>query len=69
MSFNPIAEGATAPNVVIKARVRDDTLGGDNPFTWKDVNTSELFVGKRVVLFALPGGILTALFVELSNRH
>jgi peroxiredoxin len=54
--------------VVIKARVRDDTLGGDNPFTWKDVNTSELFVGKRVVLFALPGGMLTPPFAELSIR-
>ena len=51
--------GDAAPNTLIKARVRDESLGGDNPFTWKDVYTSELFNNKRVVLFALPGGITT----------
>lgn len=57
MSFStPIAEGADAPNTLIKARVRDESVGGDNPFTWKDVQTADLFNGKRVVLFALPGG-------------
>jgi len=40
---------------VFKARVRDDSIGGDNPFTWKDVSTSDLFKGKRVVVFSLPG--------------
>ena len=51
-----LKEGDTIPNVVFKARVRDEKLGGTNPFTWKDVTTSELFKGKRSVLFALPGG-------------
>lgn len=51
-----LKEGDTIPNVVFKARVRDEKLGGPNPFTWKDVTTSELFKGKRSVLFALPGG-------------
>ena len=41
------------PAVTFKARVRDDKLGGDNPFDWKDVTTADLFKGKRVVLFAL----------------
>ena len=51
-------EGDTVPNVLFKARVRDESIGGSNPFKWKDVHTTDLFKGKRVVLFALPGGIL-----------
>ena len=47
------------PNVTFKARVRDEKIGGDNPFTWKDVTSSDLFKGKRVVVFALPGGLTT----------
>jgi hypothetical protein len=30
-------------------------IGGDNPFDWKDVTSSDLFKGKRVVIFSLPG--------------
>jgi peroxiredoxin len=30
-------------------------IAGDNPFTWKDVKSSDIFKGKRVVVFALPG--------------
>ena len=52
----PLNVGDAAPNTLIKARVRDESVGGANPFAWKDVYTSELFNGKRVVLFALPGG-------------
>ena len=36
-------------------RVRDEAVGGDNPFRWQDVTTSDYFAGKRVVLFSLPG--------------
>ena len=43
------------PDVVFKTRVRNDALEGDNPFEWKDVTTADLFKGKKVVLFALPG--------------
>ena len=43
------------PAVTFKTRVRDESLGGDNPFKWQDLTTEELFKGKRVVLFALPG--------------
>jgi thioredoxin-dependent peroxiredoxin len=41
--------------VTFKARVRDDKIGGDNPFDWKDVTTDDLFKGKRAVIFCLPG--------------
>ena len=54
-AFSTIAEGAAVPAVTFKARVRDDSIGGDNPFTWKDVSTTDLFAGKRCVVFSLPG--------------
>jgi peroxiredoxin len=54
------AGGAVKPDsacaqVTFKCRVRDESIGGDNPFTWKDVTTEDLMKGKRVVVFALPG--------------
>ena len=46
--------GATLPNVTFQTRVRDDSIGGDNPFRWQEMTTAYYFAGKRVVLFALP---------------
>ncbi|MBF2027082.1 MAG: peroxiredoxin [Oscillatoriales cyanobacterium C42_A2020_001] len=43
------------PNVVFKTRVRDESIGGTNPFRWQDRTTQEIFGGKRVVVFSLPG--------------
>lgn len=43
------------PQVVFKTRVRDESLGGDNPFRWQDVSTDDIFKGKSIVVFALPG--------------
>ena len=43
------------PTVTFKTRVRNDALEGPNPFEWKDLSTDEIFKGKRVVVFALPG--------------
>ncbi|MBD2629774.1 peroxiredoxin [Trichormus variabilis] len=43
------------PNVVFKTRVRDESIGGPNPFRWQERTTQELFAGKRVVVFSLPG--------------
>ena len=45
----------TLPKVTFKVRVRDESIGGDNPFTWKDFTSDDYFAGKRVVLFSLPG--------------
>ena len=45
------------PEVVFKTRVRDESIAGDNPFRWQDRNTADIFAGKRVVLFALPGAL------------
>jgi thioredoxin-dependent peroxiredoxin len=43
------------PAVVFKTRVRDASIGGDNPYRWEDVNSYDLFANKRVVIFSLPG--------------
>ena len=47
--------GTKVPNVTFKTRVRDESLGGDNPFRWQDVSTHDLFDNKKVVVFSLPG--------------
>lgn len=43
------------PSVTFHTRVRDDSLPQPNPFRWQDVTSEELFAGKKVVLFSLPG--------------
>jgi len=43
------------PEIVFKTRVRDESIDGDNPFRWQDVTTNDIFKGKKVVVFALPG--------------
>lgn len=40
------------PEVVFKTRVQTDESPG---FEWRDVTSREMFAGKRVVLFSLPG--------------
>ncbi len=43
------------PSVVFKTRVRDESIGGDNPFKWQDTTSDDIFAGKKVIIFALPG--------------
>ena len=46
------------PNIIFKTRVGDNQiLGGGCSIggSWKDLKTSDLFEGKKVVLFSLPG--------------
>jgi len=43
------------PKVTFRTRVRDESIGGDNPFRWQDMTTDDYFKGKKVVLFSLPG--------------
>lgn len=49
--MNPIY----VPNVTFKTRVRDEAIAGPNPYRWQDTQTADIFAGKRVVVFALPG--------------
>lgn len=50
-----ITEGATVPQVTFKTRVRDESIGGENPFRWQDLTTDDIFKGKNIVIFSLPG--------------
>jgi peroxiredoxin len=43
------------PDVVFKTRVRDESVGGSNPYRWQDLTTQDIFGGKKVVVFSLPG--------------
>ena len=43
------------PAVIFKTRVRDENIGEENPFRWQDVTSDEIFKGKRIVVFSLPG--------------
>ena len=45
----------SVPQVVFKTRVRDESVGGENPFRWQDVTTDDIFKSKKVIVFALPG--------------
>ena len=45
----------SVPSITFKTRVRDETVEGPNPFRWQDVNTEDIFSGKKVIVFALPG--------------
>lgn len=46
---------SNVPQVTFKTRVRNDALEGPNPFEWKDVTSADIFDGKKVVVFSLPG--------------
>ena len=43
------------PQAVFQTRVRNDELEGSNPFEWKILTSDDIFKGKRVVVFSLPG--------------
>ena len=43
------------PQITFKTRVRDESVEGENPFRWQDVTSDDVFAGKKVVVFALPG--------------
>jgi len=47
--------GKKLPSVTFKTRVRDEAVGGDNPYRWEEMTTADYFAGKRVILFSLPG--------------
>lgn len=47
--------GVKVPAVTFKTRVRDEAVGGPNPFRWQDMTSDDYFAGKRVILFSLPG--------------
>lgn len=48
------------PQATFHTRVRNEALGGDNPYEWAERSSSEIFDGRKVVLFALPGAFTPA---------
>ncbi len=42
------------PDATFQTRVRTDD-GGENPFDWKQLTSDDVFKGKKVVVFSLPG--------------
>lgn len=47
--------GDTVPYTDFQVRVRDESIGGDNPFKWETLSSKDYFDGKRVLVFSLPG--------------
>jgi thioredoxin-dependent peroxiredoxin len=43
------------PQVTFKTRVRDESVEGSNPYRWEDKTSQDIFAGKKVVVFSLPG--------------
>ena len=43
------------PQITFKTRVRDESVEGPNPFRWQDVTSDDIFAGKKIIVFALPG--------------
>ena len=48
------------PHVTFQTRVRNDSLPGPNPYEWRDLTSREIFEGKNIVLFAVPGAFTPA---------
>ncbi|MEZ0123329.1 MAG: peroxiredoxin [Candidatus Reddybacter sp.] len=46
---------STVPEITFKTRVRDKSIGGDNPFRWQDLSSADIFNNKSIVVLALPG--------------
>jgi peroxiredoxin len=42
-------------DVTFHVRVRNEYLGGDNPYQWQEMTTDDYFKDKRVLIFSLPG--------------
>jgi len=47
--------GDRVPDVVFKTRFGDALVCGDSSGSWKDVKSNDIFAGKKLIVFALPG--------------
>jgi len=53
--MSQLHEGDRVPDVIFKTRVRDEKVEGENPYRWQDRTTADIFAGKKIILFSLPG--------------
>ena len=58
----------TIPDVTFKTRVRDESVEGENPYKWKDVNSRELFKDKKSLVVALPGAFTPTCSIMCSRK-
>ena len=47
--------GDRIPSTTVYSRVRDESVGGTNPFRWDLKHSGDYFANRRVVFFSLPG--------------
>jgi peroxiredoxin len=57
-------EGKRVPRVKLRTRVKDRKIK-KNPYRWKTINTENMFRGKKVIVFSLPG----AFTPTCSSKH
>lgn len=48
-------QGTKLPQVIFHTRLRDDMIGGENPYRWNDQTTEDIFAKKTSILIGLPG--------------
>ena len=48
-------KGKRIPETIFNVRIRDDSVGGDNPYKWENISSNDIFSSKTVLMFSLPG--------------
>jgi len=43
------------PETTFKTRVLDESVTEGNPYAWRDLPSKEIFKGRRVIIFSIPG--------------
>ena len=56
-SKTPVAKvGDIIPNVIWKVKIKTGESEDPGTFEWRDISSHDVFKGKRVVMFSIPGG-------------
>ena len=57
------------PDTMFYMRERDESIGGENPFKWVYKTTKDLFAGKKVGIFGLPGAFTPTCSTKQLPRY